>query len=567
MLLVAVLSVSLFAACTESAPPVGGTEAGTGTQAQPPSGTTDAGATPAGGTGVSAPGVYPIVTEPFTMSIFQGMHPSVTDYIDNALTHWMEEQTGITIEWTLVPNVDRPQRLNLMLASGNVTDVIQGGIPTPLLIEYADQGVIVPITQYIWEEAVYYQRMLEAHPGVISLTTAPDGEIYAMQNVTLALGNQMPARMWVNTEWMEELGLDNPTTTDEFADMLRAFRDNAPVDNPTASIIPMMGNTNAWHARASVWVLNAFVQYHATGTVGEAEPWIVRDGIVSTAINTEEYREGLRFLNMLVREGLYDPASFTQDQGTWRQIFEHPDHPRIGALPSGGPTAFGSAGNEERRNMYMAIPPVVGPNGFRHIMNNPYQNFTIHQNTFVVTHTMSDPRIAVKWADLLYSPEGARRSRWGVPDVDHVPADPGATDQFGNPAEWRPVLPWGAEQNSHWHGENPSWENFARHGQPFLNPLAFPISNEVIAYTMYQQFALPGDHYLPPMMFTPEVGLRINEIRSMLDPFWEEQRDLFIVGILDLDTDWDNYINQLNAMGLQELLDIYQARLNELRAG
>jgi hypothetical protein len=88
--------------------------------------------------------------------------------------------------------------------------------------------------------------------------------------------------------------------------------------------------------------------------------------------------------------------------------------------------------------------------------------------------------------------------------------------------------------------------------------------NETIAETMYIMYALPNDHYLPPMMFTADVGSRINDIRSVIDPFWEEMRDLFIVGILCLDNDWDNYVAELDRMGLQELLDIYTTRLAEL---
>jgi putative aldouronate transport system substrate-binding protein len=448
-----------------------------------------------------------------------------------------------------------------MLASGTgLTDVIMGGIPTPLLIDFADQGVIIPITEYIETEAVWYQAALEQHPGVRALTTAPDGEIYTMQNITLALGNAISGRMWVNEPWLEALGLDHPTTTDEFADMLRAFRDQDPNGNGGAGVIPMMGNTDGWNTGFDLFLLNSFVQYNWE------EPWRLNNGRVEAVINTEEYREGLRYLNMLVSEGLYDASSFTQDLSTWRQIFEFPDYPRIGALPSGGPTNFGSAGNEERRNMYVPISPLRGPNGFQHAHHDPFNNYTIFRNSFVVTHVAPNPRIAVKWADLFYEPETARRARWGVPGQDYFPADPGALNQFGNPAEWRPDLPWGAENNSHWHGEHQTLQNFARDGQAFDNPLAYPVSNEVIAAALYQQFVFSTDHYVPPMMFVPEDAARINEIRSLLDPFWEEARDMFAVGIMSLDNDWDNYVMELERMGLSELIEIMQRRFDILQA-
>lgn len=37
---------------------------------------------------------------------------------------------------------------------------------------------------------------------------------------------------------------------------------------------------------------------------------------------------------------------------------------------------------------------------------------------------------------------------------------------------------------------------------------------------------------------------------------------MFIIGNMDIKKDWDNYINTLNQMGLQDVYDIYQGYID-----
>ena len=54
-------------------------------------------------------------------------------------------------------------------------------------------------------------------------------------------------------------------------------------------------------------MMQSFV-YTETGT------WMtVEDGQAKFVANTDEFREGLKYMNKLVAEGLMDPAAFTQD--------------------------------------------------------------------------------------------------------------------------------------------------------------------------------------------------------------------------------------------------------------
>ncbi|NMA67798.1 MAG: hypothetical protein GX957_16470, partial [Clostridiaceae bacterium] len=57
-----------------------------------------------GGVAVTPPGELPIVKEPVTLKILIAQHENVEDYEDNKMTKFMEEQTGVDIEWVMVPS-------------------------------------------------------------------------------------------------------------------------------------------------------------------------------------------------------------------------------------------------------------------------------------------------------------------------------------------------------------------------------------------------------------------------------------------------------------------------------
>ena len=512
----------------------------------------------AGEGGISAPGVYPIVDEKVDMTVFMTQVPAVTDYDDNRLTEYMEEKTNVRITWQLVSANDREQKLNLMLASGDaLADVIMGGVPSPILVDYADQGTFVSLTELIDTQAPYLQEVMKNYDGLRELITAPDGEIYTMPNVTDDLANRYSRRMWINQVWLDALGLDIPETTDDLLNVLRAFRDDDPNGNGKKDEIPMMGSTDGWQASFERNLLNSFLLFQ-----DRDNPYWIDNGEVKATYDSEEYREGLRYLHTLVDEGLYDVSSFTQDLPTFKKIFENEECALVGATPSGGPTSFGTTGSA-RKNEYVGLPPLKGPEGVQWAGYSPY-GYMLYTNTFVVTSACENPAIAVKWADLLYEEETAKRARWGVPGVDYEEAEPGKINNLGEPAEWKANIPWGSEQNSHWAGYNPTLEDFAQRAQKGTDPTDYPKSNYEVTMESYFEYTPPVEAILMPMMFDAETSARMNEIKAILDPYIKESREKFCTGSLDLETDWDRYLEELEKMDYKELIELIQKRHDEL---
>ncbi len=67
-----------------------------------------------------------------------------------------------------------------------------------------------------------------------------------------------------------------------------------------------------------------------------------------------------------------------------------------------------------------------------------------------------------------------------------------------------------------------------------------PFPTNFLKFTEDEQFVLDNNYV---------------EIKSKV----EEMRSQFITGVADIDKQWDAYVNELNAMGLDEVLKVYQA--------
>ena len=160
-----------------------------------------AGEEEAGASGVmmSAPGVLPIVEEPVTLRVAAIPHATVEDLTTNYATGWLEQQTGVHVEWNVLPRKDARQKINLMLTSAtDLPDVFLGsGAITPEQAAlYGGQGLFLPLNDFIDQYSTEVKRFFEENPLIEKVGTSPDGNIYSLGNYDLVLPLLLqPARL------------------------------------------------------------------------------------------------------------------------------------------------------------------------------------------------------------------------------------------------------------------------------------------------------------------------------------------------------------------------------------
>ena len=263
-------------------------------------------ASEAAGIEISGVNEFPIVKEPIEFTVFATKSANFTGHENNEFTKWYEEKTGIHINW-IEPSGDAQQSFNLMIASGEYPDFILGmGLSREQVASLASQGILVDIKDEIEEHGHYIKKMFEEEPSAEEYVTI-NGAIYGVPKVSAEYSSKVSNGMWVYKPWLDKLGLEIPQTTEDFYQMLKAFKEKDPNGNGIADEIPLCGRgmSKAYSASTEPFLMSAFIP-----TEGRTRYYLDDNGKIQYSAVQPEYREGIRYFRKLYKEGLLYQDTF-----------------------------------------------------------------------------------------------------------------------------------------------------------------------------------------------------------------------------------------------------------------
>lgn len=182
----------------------------------------------------------PIVKEPVTLTTVISTSVYVTGQVSEMET-WkiMEDETNIHIEiQEQIPSTDYTDKVNLMIQGGTVPDIFTNSIGE-ITSKYYNTGLFTLLDDLIEEWSPSYSKILE-DPTIKANIMAVDGHIYATPFYEIAPWLDVTNELFVNTEWLDAVGMEMPTTLDEFYNVLVAFRDQDPNGNGLQDELPMV---------------------------------------------------------------------------------------------------------------------------------------------------------------------------------------------------------------------------------------------------------------------------------------------------------------------------------------
>ncbi|OMF52233.1 ABC transporter substrate-binding protein [Paenibacillus rhizosphaerae] len=535
LLLISAVMIGLLGAC------------GSGDSGRAPAAEPDA------GEAVSDAGVFPIVNDKLTLKVMIGANPAVEDFNTNEFTKYFEEKTNIHVEWEIAT----AEKLNLALASGDLPDVIMSMNVTPeQQALYGEQGVILPLNDYIEKYGLNTKKMFEESPLVKPTITSADGNIYALPAPNECYHCSMRQKLWIYEPWLKALNLEMPTTIDEFYKVLKAFKTQDPNKNGKADEIPFSGapqTTQNSTLTTSVenFLMNSFTYAPYT------RMYVNDEGKVDVPFVKDGWKEGLAFLHKLYAEGLMDPQSLTRDPAQLVQLGENPDVPILGAASGPNMSVLTQlSGASGRWKDYVAVPPLKGPEGLQVTQYDPYQ---VAPGQFVITNKAKNPAAAFRFADALYDRETTLRSTIGEPDKDWRWAKDGEIGLNGKQAVYKDMSQFGVTQNKHWAQTGIAYRpNSLRLGavEDKENPLESILYNET--KTKYEPYRVKVETVLPPLNFTVDQSQELADLSKTIFDYTNEMMARFIIGDADLNAQWNEYQSTLKSMGLDRYLEIYQ---------
>ncbi len=513
---------------------------------------------------VSEPGEFPIVEEKITLRVLAGQRAYVEDFNTNEFTKWFEEKTNIHLEWEVVPEGDEAkQKLNLTLASGDQPDIYLNMPLTSQQLEvYGKQGMFLPLNDYIDKYGVETKKVFEEVPVAKEMATSNDGNIYSVPSINECFQCLYPSKLWINQKWLDTLGLEMPTTTEEYYEVLKAFKTQDPNGNGKADEVPLTGFKYGWNTEILPKLMNAFIFAKSVTYDDSVKFTYLNDDKVDVAFNKPEWREGLEYMNKLYSEGLIAPESFTQDQNQVLNISEGQN--ALGSIPAGYQLVFTNAQSDLYKD-YTTVPPLKGPKGAQYA--EKLNSNGVRLGMFVISSSTKYPEAAFRLADALYNEDIMMRSIYGEEGEGWREAKEGEVGLEGNPAKYYRFEETEAMQNKHWNKAAPEFQT-----KEFLDSLALGEAGEDISdnvlYRVHNETKKYVPHVdesiiLPPLLLSDEQSQEILDIQKSIYDYVDEMNIRFITGDADLETEWEDYVQTLENMDLNRFLTILQEAYDE----
>ncbi len=361
-----------------------------------------------------------------------------------------EAATNVHFEWTEIPSSAWSEKVNLMFSTDSLTDVVMGEVDLARNYE-----MLATLDELIEEYAPHTSAFFAERDDYPEALRAPDGKVHNLPSGDEAFSNQVDSQYWINTEWLATVGLDMPETTEEFKNVLVAFRDQDPNGNGEADEIPFTFESTWSWANAIDNMMGAF------GVVESGNHVFMQDGKVVFAPTEQGYYDALAWLHELYAEGLIDSDVFTMSNEQYMSRSAGKDI--IGSF-AGYHADTAGVDKGENGDRYQAMLPLKGPNGDQMVGVN---NIT-REGGFSISAKVEDPEVLVRWYDHINSSlemsllwgRGKQGEWWEIVDGNpkFLTMDTARLEELGykTKQEYRNAESFGGQTPSLWKIENDS---------------------------------------------------------------------------------------------------------------
>ncbi|MCM3781861.1 extracellular solute-binding protein [Neobacillus mesonae] len=158
--------------------------------------------------------------QPLTIKMFAGLYNEIPDMNNDYWKEW-EKQTNskLDIEW--VPSGDLDTKLDLLLASGDLPEVVAYQNPIrPTLISAIKNGAFWDLKPFLGDFSEYPNLKNNLAPDAFKYLSVDEG-IYAVPRTR----SRVDGGLKIREDWLKKLNIPTPTTFDEYKEALKKMVD------------------------------------------------------------------------------------------------------------------------------------------------------------------------------------------------------------------------------------------------------------------------------------------------------------------------------------------------------
>ena len=426
-----------------------------------------------------------------------------------------------------------------------LSEMAQGSISTDVLFKASltraqeqsllDSGALIDLAPLIEENMPNLSALLAAHSDWKQAIALEDGRIASLP---LLNTTERQVCVWLNTKWLDTLGLSMPTSVDELTDVLLAFKERDPngnykQDEVAADLI------GVYEMR---WLLPYFGIVADDSNLARNE-----SGELVFAPELPAYRQFIETLRDWVQTGILPSSAFTSMHSTAALTTSSTDEEKAvvtsGMLVTMTPyTNVPSTAVADYQALLM--PDSTGAARWRDLLGD------VWTGCFAVTSSCKDPAEALRWADALYGEEGALLAYAGVEGEDYT---------FDSDGFWSFKVTESRTIND----IRANVLMYTGTAMPGLYPSAFiskvnsPIDKHVLAQS--ERVHAVSEQVIPVHALGLEAQARADELTSVLGNWVDTGIARFATGEIELnDETYASWLADLKAAGSDELVALYK---------
>lgn len=344
----------------------------------------------------------PATSEPITLTFFD---KNTGDAFDNPVAQAITERTGIKIE-VQQPTGNPEEKLNLMLASGDLPDLVLMDRRSDIVNKYIAAGALIPLNDLIDQ---YGPDIKEMYGDVLNKSRYEDGNNYYLNN-WYGMDTDPDRAFCIRMDVLQELGYEEKAqkgeafTQEEFRDILTRFRDTYSGEDGQ-NAIPLTCNADYMPSIASTFkAMYGMKNYYE------------KDGQLFFEVRDPDYLDMVKYMNSLYREGLLDKEwavnkeqIFTQKAGSGRVAAT------IGGIPTDANKVLLSDSQDPDKQFYMfkVIAPGTKPEETTYSPRS-----SLGWDAIGITVKNEHPEETMKFINYLASEEGQYLLMWGLEGKD-----------------------------------------------------------------------------------------------------------------------------------------------------
>ena len=488
---------------------------------------------------------------------------NIKSYDDNALTRWLEEQTGYDLEFVFF-SADASEwrtQLTTMIAGGErLPDILWGhGWNAQERNTYGQDGYLIDQMQFFGDEEFmqknypWYEERVEALYGEGHLDTIlkggqdAHGALYGFPSIGSSESDLPQNMVYINTEWLEAVGKEIPTTYEEFVDVLRAFQTGDPNGNGKQDEIPAVGATAVASSDLPSWIINNWE------FVNDAFLFNVTDGKLWLPYTTDNYRKGLQAVHDLVDEGLLSTLTWTiTEVSEMNALWTPADNNALCGVFSGHILLRTTT---DSPLMYQYAPLMPFNNAPLKKQGGSYYGY--------ITSDCENPEAAFNLLMQFATEEGTLRTRYGVPEVDWTIGTDAITGRKG--VHILNTNAYSGQTDSTWGGAaciiaKYDMENIYTSIIADAENMTWADSRNTTNRTHGAQYVAVAnqnnpDELIYDLVYSPEEEDENGNIKTDLLSFIKEARAQFASGERDPynDADWAAYVKSVEDIGAATL--------------